>query len=218
MNNLTNAETELLKFYQQNKRVISRRSNEFKKLWRHGDEQQLFAELAFCLFTPQSKAKACWDTVLILRQKGLLLEGTPPQISKELARVRFRNNKARYLVQARKLFCSNSNLCIRENLAVFTDNISRRQWLLQNVKGLGLKESSHFLRNIGLDADITILDRHILRNLHLYGVIDEVPASLSPRRYTEIEQAMLDFARHVQIPAVHLDLLLWSKETGEVFK
>ena len=45
--------------------------------------------------------------------------------------------------------------------------------------GLGYKEASHFLRNIGLSEDIPILDRHILKNLVLLGAIDKVPSSIS---------------------------------------
>lgn len=84
--------------------------------------------------------------------------------------------------------------------------------------GLGYKEAGHFLRNVGLGEDLAILDRHILKNLVLLGVIDEVPASLTKRRYLEIERRMIEFSKKTGIPMGHLDLLLWSKETGEIFK
>ena len=90
--------------------------------------------------------------------------------------------------------------------------------VVANIKGLGYKEASHFLRNIGLGGDLAILDRHILKNLALLGVIDEVPASPSKKMYLEIEKKMIDFSREAKIPMSHLDLLLWYKEAGEVFK
>ena len=93
-----------------------------------------------------------------------------------------------------------------------------REWFVDNVKGIGLKEASHFLRNIGLGEDLAILDRHILKNLALLGVIEEVPASLSRRLYLEIEDRMRKFAENIKIPMSHLDLLLWYMETNEIFK
>jgi N-glycosylase/DNA lyase len=86
------------------------------------------------------------------------------------------------------------------------------------VLGLGYKEASHFLRNIGLGEDLAILDRHILKNLMLLGVIREVPTSLSRKTYLEIERKMTAFSKEAGIPMSKLDLLLWYKEAGEVFK
>ena len=83
---------------------------------------------------------------------------------------------------------------------------------------MGYKEASHFLRNIGMGERLAILDRHILKNLVLLGVLDEVPMSMNANRYLEIEKRLLDYSDKIKIPADHLDLLLWYKETGEIFK
>jgi N-glycosylase/DNA lyase len=93
-----------------------------------------------------------------------------------------------------------------------------REWLVNNLTGLGYKEASHFLRNIGFGENIAILDRHILRNLCLLGVIPEIPEALSRAKYLRIEEKMSGFAAKIAIPLLHLDLLLWYKETGEIFK
>jgi N-glycosylase/DNA lyase len=74
------------------------------------------------------------------------------------------------------------------------------------------------LRNIGLGEDLAILDRHILKNLALLGVIKEVPSNLSRKTYLEIEKKMTEFSKEAEIPMGKLDLLLWYKEAGEVFK
>jgi len=93
-----------------------------------------------------------------------------------------------------------------------------RDWLVRNVKGLGYKEASHFLRNIGLGKELAILDVHILKNLKELGVIENIPSSLTKKRYLEIEDKMRKFSRRTKIPLAELDLLLWSLETGFVFK
>ena len=83
---------------------------------------------------------------------------------------------------------------------------------------MGYKEASHFLRNIGFADYLAILDRHILKNLKIFGIIEEIPKSLSKKKYLEIEEKMRNLANEVNIPLSHLDLLFWSKETGEIFK
>jgi N-glycosylase/DNA lyase len=100
----------------------------------------------------------------------------------------------------------------------FKNAVEMRDWFQQNIKGYGLKEASHFLRNVGFGEDIAILDRHILRNLKKLGVISEIPAHISLKLYHEIEEKMKAFAKKVKIPMAALDLILWAKETGEVFK
>jgi len=85
------------------------------------------------------------------------------------------------------------------------------------VKGLGLKESSHFLRNIGMGQDIAILDRHVLNCLCDFGVICNVPKTLTPKIYDEIENLLLKFAKEISITAEELDFLmfLWGRTRGK---
>ena len=61
-----------------------------------------------------------------------------------------------------------------------------RDYLVKNIKGLGLKEASHILRNIGF-RNYAILDRHILKNLKKHNVITNIPQTLTPKTYFEIE-------------------------------
>jgi len=201
------------------KNKIISRLNEFKRIWNRGNEEDIFAELVFCLLTPQSKARSCYDAVGCLLERDLLLKGNKSQIAKELrGKVRFHNTKAKHIVEARKIFSERGKLSLKKMLVQFNDPKEAREWLVENIKGLGFKEASHFLRNIGKGENLAILDRHILKNLELLEVINEIPTSLSKKKYLEIEKRMKDFAENVKIPMSHLDLLFWYKETGEVFK
>lgn len=206
---------ELLKAYDERKPEITRRLSEFRAL-QHAPEEKLFAELAFCLLTPQSKARICDKAVSSLEHSGALLSGSPTEILKHLTGVRFPANKARYIAGARKLFTNTRGLEIKNRI---TGNPTEaREWLVKNVKGLGYKEASHFLRNVGLGENLAILDRHILKNLLRFGAIPEIPKTLTKKTYMEIEEEMKKFAGKIGIPLAELDLLLWSMETGEVFK
>lgn len=191
---------------------IESRLDEFRQIRERGDADEVFVELVFCLLTPQSKARVCWDAVQNLLEKNLLLDGTSDQISGELHGVRFKYRKAEYIVKARD---------VRDQLAEisrFDDVYDAREWLVQNVLGIGYKEASHFLRNIGYGESLAILDRHILKNLKLLGVVEEIPKSLLRKTYLEIEKGMRALADEIKIPMSQLDLVMWCKETGEVFK
>ena len=191
---------------------------EFKRIWDRGKDDEIFAELVFCILTPQSKAKVCWRVVKTLKENGLLLKGNERKLVKELRKVRFGKKKASFIIKARALFMKNGKLGIKKKTKDFKSSNEAREWLVKNVKGLGYKEASHFLRNIGRARDLAILDRHILKNLKLFGISDEAPKYLSKKKYFEIERKMKEFSKKIGIPLSHLDFVLWYKETGEVFK
>lgn len=203
--------------YQERKDAIQKRLSEFREVMNWSDED-VFGELAFCLLTPQSSAKVCWEAVTRLKQQTLLLRGTPADLETALAQVRFGDSKARYIVEARDMFTRDGRIQIKPEIQRFYNPFELREWLVDNVKGLGYKEASHFLRNIGLGENFAILDRHILRNLAGLGVIPEIPVSLTKKRYLEIEEKLRRFAGEIGIPMADLDLLFWSKETGWIFK
>ena len=202
--------------YSKKKQKIKERLKEFDDVGKTGDEE-IFEELCFCLFTPQSKAVSCDKAVRELKKSSLLLKGDKRAVRNRLKGVRFPNNKAGYLITARRTFRNGRSIDIKGRLN--TDNIfSTRDWLVENIKGLGYKEASHFLRNIGLGRDLAILDVHILKNLKRYGVIDKIPTSISKKNYLEIEEKMKVFSKKIDIPFEELDLLFWSNQTGIIFK
>jgi N-glycosylase/DNA lyase len=206
---------ELMDLYVPVKAQIIARLEEFRRIWAEGSDEDLFRELVFCLLTPQSRARTCWAAVERLEKKCMIGAAGAEEVQKELIGVRFNERKAEYICLARKMFSTRS---LRVILEGFSSPFAAREWLVQNVKGLGYKEASHFLRNIGLGEELSILDRHILKNLLLLGVIGEIPSSLSKKTYLDIEKKMAAFSKQVGIPMGHLDLLLWYKEAGEIFK
>jgi N-glycosylase/DNA lyase len=151
-------------------------------------------------------------------EKQILMDGGVEEIRSELLGVRFKNNKSRYIVEARRMLSEGGTVFLRSKIKKFANVLDCREWFAENVLGIGYKEASHFLRNIGLGEELTILDRHILKNLLKYNVISEVPRSLTRSRYMDIEKRMKNFSASIDIPVAHLDLLFWCRETGEIFK
>jgi N-glycosylase/DNA lyase len=208
---------DLLQLYSEKKDEFKKRLQDFSRVFQESDER-VFAELAFCLCTPQSKATICWNAISSLVKNNLLFSGNEEQIKPFLNAVRFSENKTKYIVEARNFFTKKSQLELKNKLKSFKTSKQARNWLVENVKGFGMKEASHFLRNVGIGNDLAILDVHILKNLQESGVIEEIPKSITPKKYVEIEQQMKGFSEKIGIPFDELDLLLWSKETGMVFK
>lgn len=199
--------------------TIKHRLDEFKDIWENGNDEDLFKELAFCLLTPQSKAVSCWECVNILSEKGLLLKGDADALQKEIkGYARFHNTKAKRIVEAREKYMNGNKFALKNILDSIENVFEKRKYLVDNIKGYGYKEASHFMRNIGFGKDIAILDRHIYKNLKNENIISEIPKSITPAKYKEIEAKMREHAEKINIPMHHLDFVLWYKEAGEVFK
>ncbi len=197
---------------------VEERLSLFRRIQEQGSARDIFIELSFCILTPQSKARQCDRALRGLLERGLLFNGSYDELRAALNLVRFRNHKAEYLLLARDRFVQGNTVTLKRELMSHERVDEKRDWLARTVKGMGVKEASHFLRNIGFGSEVAILDRHILKNLALLGVIDEMPKSLSPKRYLEIELLMKEFALSAGIPLDHLDFVLWYKETGDIFK
>ena len=209
---------EIKNTYEHKRAEICRRLDEFKEMWQAGTEEQIFCELVFCILTPMARGTMCSKAVENMTRSGVLFNGDCARIARELTGARFINKKAAYIVEARDKFLHGNPVSLRSIFGKINDGYQAREWLVGNVKGIGYKEAGHFLRNIGFDQDLAILDRHILKNLKKLGLIDGVPDSLTRRQYLTIEVKMKEFSEVIRIPMSHLDFVLWYKETGEILK
>jgi N-glycosylase/DNA lyase len=196
--------------FNRRKQAIRARLEEFRGVAR----EEHFYELAYCLLTPQSSAANAALAIHELREAACF--DRPGEAALVLQRkahyIRFHNTKARRLAEAWIQYPT-----VAAKLAENRPAEELRQWLVMNVKGIGWKEASHFLRNIGY-RDLAILDRHILKNLKKHGIIRSMPKTLTPKRYITIETNFAKFAREIGITIDELDLLFWSRETGEILK
>lgn len=209
---------QIKEIHRSRKKEITERLDQFKKTWSNGTREEIFKELAFCILTPMARGKRCWDAIENMDKENVLFNGDSRLISKYLKGARFINKKSMYIVEVRKNFYFNNSPCIKDIIAHIGNGLYVRTWLALHIKGIGYKEASHFLRNIGFDQNLAILDRHILKNLKLFGVIEKIPDSLTRRKYLDIEKGMKELSKNINIPMSHLDLILWCKETGEIFK
>ena len=202
------------------KQEIRKRLLEFRDVWRKGSDARLWEELVFCIFTAGASARMGLRAVEAIRP--LLMEGNREDMTLALQRAgahRFPVERPGYIVVTRSYLREHCDMALRKKLQSFGDPIERRDWLAQEkqVKGLGYKEASHFLRNIGLGG-YAILDKHVMSCLMDLEVVETPKPPGNRTQYLETEERLRGFASNIGIDFDELDLVLWSMKTGEVLK
>jgi len=195
------------------RRLVEERIAEFMEVNKR-DSFAWFVELVYCLLTAYSSAEMGQRCVDALQERGVILDGSAEEVAETLRRQghRFAGRRADYIVAARRLAPT-----LKAAITGFGASPEAREWLVGNVKGLGWKEASHFLRNVGY-LDVAILDRHILSNLREHGLIPDDGRGLTKRRYLEYERVLGRVADRLGMPLGKMDLYLWYRKTGKVLK
>ena len=190
--------------------IVRSRIKSFESMLRKPDKE-IFKEVAFCILAANFSASRSMKIIEALGDR--LLELDSEELALELRRLghRYPEARARYIVEARERLQE-----IVDAVRSIDDELRLREWLVENVKGFGLKEASHFLRNIGF-KNLAIIDFHILRILRRYGLIEEF-RSLTRRRYLEVERLLRGIAERLGISVAELDLYLWYMDSGRILK
>jgi N-glycosylase/DNA lyase len=203
--------------YELRKSEIRAKLKEFSDIWQSGTDEKLWEEMVFCFFTGGCSAKMGLRS--IEKVKDILQAGTFEELSNALSGThRYPFARSRYIVASRTFLQSDCEMRLREKLVGF-EHFERRDWLVKTkeIKGLGYKEASHYLRNIGFKG-YAILDKHILRCLTELELIDEPKPPSTRLKYLAIEQKVKTLAEITKIDFDELDLVLWSLKTGEILK
>ncbi len=191
------------------KKTIDKKINEFKNINKRSNDE-LFKEMCFCILTANFNAE---KSIKIQNEIGECFStDSEEELSKKLKNFghRFPNTRADYI--SKSLECKDK----LEEIVQFHDKTALRDWIVNNVKGLGYKEASHFLRNIGFD-DYAIIDFHIVDILVDFSLIEK-PKTLTKKRYFEIEDLLRTLAKKTDLTLAELDLYLWYMETGKILK
>ncbi|MEM0046226.1 MAG: N-glycosylase/DNA lyase [Fervidicoccaceae archaeon] len=193
------------------KRLVQSRLEEFKKLGEEGSCEDIFSELSFCILTANFSAERSIYIQRVLGRGFLTLSYS--QLTKTLRELghRFPEKRAEFIVRNRPLL---NEICKLVKLK--GSGKAKRNWLVERVNGIGLKEASHFLRNVGF-SDVAIIDFHILDLLDRYRIYER-PKTLTKKKYLEIETILEGIASRMKIGLDALDLYLWYLETGKVLK
>ncbi len=182
--------------------------------------ERLFEELAFCILAANTSAEMGMKAIDSIRH--LLPCATPEDMTTHLRGIyRFINVRPQYIVHCRKYLelMQENEGDLHEIFLSIDDPQHLREFLANNsgIKGVGYKEASHFLRNLGFEG-YAILDKHIINSMQEAGIIDEAKAPENKGKYLALERKYLDFAQEIGIHPDELDLLLWSEKTGKILK
>lgn len=207
----------LMKLYEMRKAQIAERLKQFAELYEKADDEALFEELVFCICAAGYSARGAMKCVEAIRP--ILMHGDANEIANRMHFHRFAGARARYIVHTREYLRREFGFRLKEKLSSIDDHHRRRDFLALNrdIKGIGYKEASHFLRNIGFKG-YAILDRHVVRCLFELGVLEDDKPPTARGRYIEAEEKARAFSQRIGITIDELDLLLWSYRTGEILK
>jgi N-glycosylase/DNA lyase len=209
---------ELRQIYYDKRGVIQERLAEFSRLRESASDERLFEELTFCIYTAGASARMGLRCVEAVRP--VLMTGSLRDIQKALDhRHRWPDARGAYVYETREYLRENFGMRMRELLEGFESAEQRRDFFAANpgIRGLGYKEGSHFLRNVGFRG-YAILDKHILARLAEMGVIESPKPPSTKKKYVALEEKMKLFAREIGLDFDELDLLLWYTKTGEILK
>ncbi len=188
-------------------RTVEERVKEFLYL-KYSNSETLFMELTFCTLTANTSAEL--GIKCINRLKGVDFSSVN-NIKSELRKCgyRFPNTRSRYI---------NINFGVRHLLEMIREIDEpefRRDFIFENFIGIGYKEASHFLRNIGY-FEYAILDKHILRFMSTY--FNREFSNKSRKAYIEGEGYFKKIAQEYNTDPGIMDLILWYLITGKILK
>ena len=192
------------------KRLVDSRIMGFKELGKKSNNE-IFNELCFCILTANFNAER---SINIQNNIGSGFYDLPEQQLVEKLKAlghRFPTARGKYIVGARKHKDS-----LKQAIQSLENERELRKRLVETVKGIGYKEASHFLRNIGF-TNVAIIDFHIVDVLVKHNLIER-PKTLTPKNYLKIEQVLKQVAERTNLTLAELDLYLWYMETGKVLK
>ncbi|MFX0047732.1 MAG: N-glycosylase/DNA lyase [Candidatus Hermodarchaeota archaeon] len=190
--------------------IIDERIGQFSSIGELGIGE-IFKELCFCIMTANCGAKKCIEVQQRINNGFLMYSEDELQKKFKEFGYRFPNIRAKYILEARDHL-----LELECKLKSKSDEVDLRDWIVKVIKGLGYKEASHFLRNIGYN-NLAIIDFHIIDLLVKYNLIEK-PKSLTKSKYLEIESILKKLGNILNLDLGSLDLYLWYLETSEILK
>lgn len=204
--------------------------------WDAMSEDELWEELCLCILSsnvPYELAKSAFfhlRDVLLLRRRWLTQSSdSSGKIAQELSRqiylpkkkngdyrkYRFPKIRAENVMSAAKtLYVRNSGLF--KVLKNANSEHEARKFLVKNIAGVGMKEASHFLRNIGYSESLAIIDSHVVAFLKEIEALPQVKIrSITPQIYMKLERILQDLCNCLDVSLSTFDMAIWHYMRGK---
>lgn len=199
--------------------------------WKNMDEDDLWYELCLCVLSSNVQfetAKSAFDHLkkkrLLERNHLFFNKEASRIISKELSRPIFLPRRKDGTLRKYRFFVTKSNqitkafriiyeeeCSIKSILTRFASEYDARDFLANRISGLGLKQSSLFLRNIGYASHLAIIDTHVINfmvEVELFR--SRLVPPISARQYRNAERKLQAFAKKIKTDLSLLDFAIWT--------
>ncbi|MFX0199587.1 MAG: hypothetical protein ACFFCW_25985 [Candidatus Hodarchaeota archaeon] len=201
------------------------------KKWNEMTENELWYELCICILSSNVPYELAKSAFLHLLQKGFLQldwivneDSSQKIMTEELSKplylpkkldgscrkYRFPNMRSKNITQAARLIASNNDL-IKKILTGSSSEGEVRDYLVANIPGIGLKQSSHFLRNIGYSDELAIIDSHVITFLERIGMLEQRKAKhITDSTYLDLENKLKKLSRKFELNLSIFDMAIWN--------
>lgn len=171
----------------------------------HAAVQQMDAMRLFCQSRRSSRLDRYEQDV-----RGVLSGSLPPPGAlRSESRFPFFRVRANQIRRAAERLYANRG-SIREFLDDAHDVREARRRLACEVAGLGPKQASLFLRNIGYTAHVVVLDAHVLTYMSWMGLTDTLVRSISTvGKYETLEASFIEHSCSLGYTPDRFDLAVW---------
>lgn len=212
-----------------------KRSFDLRKTWVELSEKQLWEELCICILSsnvpydlalsafyhlcenqfldvyriidnPNATQKICFELSKRIYE--------PKRKDDTFRKYRFPNVRGSNIVKAAVTLYRENNGLI-ELLKSFRSEKEARSYLSENVSGIGLKEASHFLRNVGYSESLAIIDTHVISFLTEIGELSDEVTTVTPAVYMKLEETLTDLCNTFGLNMSIFDMAIWKYMRGK---
>jgi N-glycosylase/DNA lyase len=199
------------------------------------DEDSLWNELCVCILSsgvPYEMATSAHLHLLrhnLLDLNFLMSKDAKQPIAFELSRpiclprkkdgrlrkYRFPNIRARCLVDSARFLYAEEGDGLLALLGRPNSEGEMRDYLVENLSGIGLKEASNFLRNIGFSSSLAIIDSHIVSFMKAANLLPENLSRIDGgNKYLELESILVEISESNDLDLSVLDHAIWQYMKG----
>lgn len=200
------------------------------KKWNEMSEHELWQELCLCILSsnvPYELAQSAffhlmdigylrleWITRTSNSQKLIAEELSrpiylPKKLDGSCRRYRFPNARSKNIYQAAKTVFSDEGW-LSKLLGNSSSERAARDSLVVHIAGIGLKEASHFLRNIRYSKQLAIIDSHVISFLKKIEVIPERNVkTMTPKIYLDLESRLQEICEEYGLNLSIFDMAIW---------
>jgi N-glycosylase/DNA lyase len=189
-----------------------------QKSWTSMSEQSLWYELVACLLGSGVTFENAQSIVNDLNDRGCIDIESISSFSEFETKIhnvlverkyRFPKIRAEYLRKTAEMIYG-TGLSLTELLALSESTHDARSIIMNHAKGIGPKQSSMFLRNIGFSNDLAVLDSHVLKYMFSIGLIDTSMKTVpSISFYKKLEERLKQYSNTLQVNLSNLDTAIW---------